>query len=800
VFAKVRDWFDHRTGCRNLISALLLEHIPGGAKWRYVWGSTLAFVFTVQLITGVMLMTAYSPGATTAWGSVWFIQYEMDFGWLIRGLHHFGSQAMVVLLGLHMLQVVIAGAQLPPREVNWWLGLALMAVVLALSLTGYLLPWDQKGYWATQVATNIASNLPGVGPWIAKVIVGGSEYGHATVTRFYALHVGILPPLLIGLLIAHLAVFRRHGVTTPPDAEGEGWFWPDQAFRDLLASLVIFGIILSLVLARHGHPIESADPDRGMYERWAHAGRDGRGANLDAPADPSQPYPARPEWYFFFLFQLLKYFEGDKEIVGTVIIPNAAVLILVILPLLGYGAWRRFGHIAGVVVVTGLLTSVGALTCLAIADDMIYPPAYWLMKRAGTILFPVLGVALLLAFLAVWRAPERKQRKVRFWVGSGVVAALLIVTGNLMFVAQQADARFAQAQQALAAGDVDRYGGQYLPAMLRDFANGWMSEGDKEQHTKAKTFREELFKAEAAAARAVKIAGAGIPAEGPVQLLRRDPRTRGKELFGQHCATCHTHGSDFHNEKPTASDLEGFGTQLWILRLLTNPSHDDFFGRTKLNVMADFIDNSFPNVTLSPEETLKLSDDERVTLKADLEDLRLLSIWLAKHPRGNHPDWDKDDFKKGFQLFKKRECLSCHSYEGQGGTRRNRGPSLTGYGDADWLRLMIMAPHHSQRYGVRNTMPAFRDLEGPTSDVTRHELELRKQQLFGEELAARNLKEDDDKAKSLRAQVEAASKTSHLTEVERELIMRFILKDDRVVFGGDQVSGPAQTTPGNRGP
>ena len=206
-------WLDRRTGCGTLIPVLLIEHIPGGAKWRYVWGSTLAFVFAVQLITGVLLMTSYSPGDSTAWSSVYFIQYEMDFGWLIRGLHHFGSQTMVVLLGLHMLQVVIAGAHLPPREVNWWLGLGLLGLVLGLSLTGYLLPWDQKGYWATQVATNIAGNQPVIGPWLQKIIVGGPTYGHHTLTRFYTLHVAILPPLVIVFIILHLVVFRRHGVT-----------------------------------------------------------------------------------------------------------------------------------------------------------------------------------------------------------------------------------------------------------------------------------------------------------------------------------------------------------------------------------------------------------------------------------------------------------------------------------------------------------------------------------------------------------------------------------------------------------
>src|SRR5438132_11611150 len=332
MISRFLDWSDHRTGYRRLMSLLLIEHIPGGAKWRYVWGSCLAFVFGIQLITGVLLMTAYSPGASTAWSSVYFIQYEMQFGWLIRGLHHFGSQAMVVLLGVHMLQVVIAGAHLPPREVNWWLGLALLGCVLVLSLTGYLLPWDQKCYWATQVATNIDGNLPKVGPDLQKIIVGGPAYGHQTLTRFYALHVGIMPPLVIVLIIAHLTVFRRHGVTTArteerargrrgeggkepadlitpssplpvsPSSTPEGWFWPDQAFKDMVASMLIFAVMLGLVIYGFVHKLDKpphrqtsevsetseAFGKRCFYDRLARAGQNGKGANLDAPADPSR--------------------------------------------------------------------------------------------------------------------------------------------------------------------------------------------------------------------------------------------------------------------------------------------------------------------------------------------------------------------------------------------------------------------------------------------------------------------------------------------------------------------------------
>src|SRR3569833_2388903 len=135
-------WLENRTGYRYLMHEALYERIPGGARWRYAWGSTLVYAFVVQLITGMFLWMAYSPSGQTAWESVYYIQYEMNFGWLLRGIHHFMAQAMVVLLALHLMQVVIDGEYRAPREFNFWLGLILMQIVLALSLTGYLLPWD----------------------------------------------------------------------------------------------------------------------------------------------------------------------------------------------------------------------------------------------------------------------------------------------------------------------------------------------------------------------------------------------------------------------------------------------------------------------------------------------------------------------------------------------------------------------------------------------------------------------------------------------------------------------------------
>jgi ubiquinol-cytochrome c reductase cytochrome b subunit len=685
VFRFLHNWLDHRTGVRNVVGAMLLEGIPGGAKWRYVWGSALMIVFSIQLITGALLMTAYSPGDSTAWGSVYYIQYEMDFGWLIRGLHHFGSQTMVVLLGVHMLQVVIAGAHLKPREVNWWLGLGLAGVVLGLSLTGYLLPWDQKGYYATQVATNIAGGIKYVGPFLQKIAVGGPEYGNHTLTRFFGLHVAILPGLLIALLVAHIWVFRRHGITHSKNPVGHGWFWPDQAFRDMVVGLIIFGIMLVLVIYGWGNKVEpspGATEARSTYDKIAHAGKDGRGANLDAPADPNVPYPARPEWYFLALFQLLKYFPGDRSYIGTLVIPGAIAAILIIMPFLGAGRLRPLGHLFAVLFVIALLGGAAYLTGQAWVED------------------------------------QRKETL-----------------------------------------DNQPY------STLKSVVAGNRYDADKAKH-----FRDEMDAADARAKRAIQLAGAGSPAAGSRLLLRNDPMTAGKELFKTHCATCHTHDDPnvkekTMNTKPTASDLSNWGTKEWIRGLLSDPNHDKYFGRSHLKdgKMAKWVTGAAGHKAAA--------------------DFDAIADWLAEHPRKDAPD-DKDqsDFAKGFRKFD-AHCSECHTYKPKEGiSDAADAPDFTGYGDAQWLREMIMNPAHPSKYGAKNRMPGFRDTTNPAASILEEAFAQRR-------LAAIAAAGDDAKKK---ADAEAAHKMIPLSDLERELIIRFVLKDDRVVFGGEPISGPPQ--------
>jgi len=350
------EWLDNRTGYRAFLHDALYEHVPGGARWRYVWGSTLTFCFFVQLVTGVILWSAYSPSAQTAWESVYYIQYQMTGGWLLRGVHHFTSYAMVVLLAVHFVQVVIDGAYRAPREVNFWIGLVLMQIVLALGLTGYLLPWDQKGYWATKVATNMIALVPIVGESLQRLVVGGSDYGHHTLTRFFALHAGVLPGLLLVFLTLHIALFRRHGLKArQPYRAPDAMFWPDQLLLDAVACLGVMIVVLVLSL-QHFPSLDNHLPVGSQL-----------GAHLGAPADPSESYSAaRPEAYFLFLFQLLKYLDQFPPVVGAILVPGAILLSLILMPFIG--RWE-LGHRFNVVWTFALLAGAGILTVVAWRAD-----------------------------------------------------------------------------------------------------------------------------------------------------------------------------------------------------------------------------------------------------------------------------------------------------------------------------------------------------------------------------------------------------------------------------------------------
>jgi mono/diheme cytochrome c family protein len=278
----------------------------------------------------------------------------------------------------------------------------------------------------------------------------------------------------------------------------------------------------------------------------------------------------------------------------------------------------------------------------------------------------------------------------------------------------------------------------------------------------------------------VNLAHEGVPAAGATVLLHRDPQTQGPLLFRENCATCHSFGTLMPNDKGTASNLDGFATEAWIYGLLLNPGHADYFGRTKLTTMKDFVEETFPNFSLSAADQEKLAAEDKEAMGKDKADLKKIAGWLALHPRNSSSQRDTAAFKVGQKLFKERTCSGCHTYEGQGGTRATKGPDMTGYGDAAWLREMIMAPGSPERYGDKNTMPGFRDLESPGSSTTRLEnAQIR-------ELLAKTPGKGDAEAR--RMAIDNAHRLSHLSDLDREIIIRWLTGDNRVVFGGDPLA------------
>jgi ubiquinol-cytochrome c reductase cytochrome b subunit len=351
VLRRVGDWFDERVGHRAVIQHALEEPVPGGASIAYVFGSVLLFILILQLTTGVLLAFYYAPSATDAWASVAHIQDQVTMGWLVRGLHHHGASAMVIVAGLHLLQTAIYGAYKRPREMNWIVGVLLLGLIMAFALTGYLLPWDQTGYWATKVATGIAGSSPFIGDPLKQAVQGGNEYGNLTLTRFFALHVFVLPAITIGLVVVHLALFRKHGVTPHWSKSEEQLardvqpFWPDQLFRDFAAMAIVFAGLLAWTVHEDGAP-------------------------LDAPADPSSGFDARPEWYFRPLFQALKYFGGSMERIVALGAPVVVGGFLLALPFADRSPERapqRRGIVMALLACGALC--VAGLTWLSYRDD-----------------------------------------------------------------------------------------------------------------------------------------------------------------------------------------------------------------------------------------------------------------------------------------------------------------------------------------------------------------------------------------------------------------------------------------------
>jgi quinol-cytochrome oxidoreductase complex cytochrome b subunit len=218
MVAKLSNWLDERFGWRSVWEAIFLRNIPK-TNWLFTLGSATLFIAINQAVTGILLTIYYVPTPDHAYDSVQYITTEVTAGWLIRGLHHWGASAMVIVTVLHMLRVILHGAYKFPREVTWFTGVFLLIIVIGFGFTGYLLPWDQKAFWATTVGTRIAEVAPVIGESMLRIMRGGSELSAVTLARFFGVHVWFLPAALLALIGVHIYLVIRIGISAPPKKE-----------------------------------------------------------------------------------------------------------------------------------------------------------------------------------------------------------------------------------------------------------------------------------------------------------------------------------------------------------------------------------------------------------------------------------------------------------------------------------------------------------------------------------------------------------------------------------------------------
>ncbi len=346
MIRQIVDWLEERTGLETAVRSFLYEEIPGSSGWHQVFGSIAAFLFMLQAFTGIMLAFNYAPTPGEAYNSLKYIVAELTGGALMHGLHHWGASMMIVVVVLHMCQVFLWGAYKKPREATWIVGVVLLLITLAFGLTGYLLPWDNRAYWGTVVTTKIAAATPIMGPYIERLMGSDGTIGVVTFTRFYAAHVLLLPPITTILIALHIFLVRRHGVapaaieTKPPKK-----FYPGQVYKDTVAIFLSFVLLFVLAIAAK--------------------------VPLERLADPTDTnYIPKPEWYFLFLYQLLKVFPGSLEIVGSVILPGLAVLGLFLIPFLDRAKLARLRQRTVAIGVLILAATVWTgLTVKAVVDS-----------------------------------------------------------------------------------------------------------------------------------------------------------------------------------------------------------------------------------------------------------------------------------------------------------------------------------------------------------------------------------------------------------------------------------------------
>ncbi len=336
----VWDWFDSRYRLTSLMASLTHVDIPRAARTYYLGGLTL-FFFMVQGVTGILLALYYEPTSDTAYDSILFIMHRVNFGWLIRSVHSWGANLMIVFCVLHLLRIFFQGVYKAPHEITWGAGVFLLLLTLGFCFTGYLLPWDQRSYWGTTIGSEMAGVVPVIGEYLLNFLRGGADVTGRTLGRFFGVHVLVLPVALVGMLTVHIALLHQRGLAdpstpanTPLTAEANQKkkklipFFPNY----ILDEIIVWYIMLAIIVV-----LASLFP-----------------AGLEEPADPLHtPEHAKPEWYFLFFYQAVKYMPR----IGGILLPLFAVSLLLLLPFIDRNP-QRTPRRRPIAIASGVLTLI----------------------------------------------------------------------------------------------------------------------------------------------------------------------------------------------------------------------------------------------------------------------------------------------------------------------------------------------------------------------------------------------------------------------------------------------------------
>jgi ubiquinol-cytochrome c reductase cytochrome b subunit len=545
--ARLGAWLDARLGLRAALESWRAP-IDGGPSFAHTLGFTLTLLIALQAISGTLLALFYSPSTAAAWASVAYVEDQVALGWFVRGVHRFGTSAVLIVIGLHLLVTAIRAGYRAPREISWWLGVTLLAVVIGYSVTGFVLRWDQYGYWATKVEFGYVADGPG-GATALRVLQGGNELGNFTLTRMYALHVVVLPAVTLALGWAWRAQARRHG---PAPAAGIARpAWPHQTVRNWLVGAVAVAALAAWTI---------------------HAG----GAGLEGPADPTSAYDARPQWYLRPVFGLVN-LAGSLRTVVALGVPALALGVLAALPLVDAHPGRRLRRVAALAVLALGLLGAGAAALHSYQTDADDP-----------------GLAKRRAAIAADAARARTLAKTN---GVPVAGGLAVYTTP----------RFYRARQVWAAECASCHEGDEREAPLlepglagRAHLRSVIADPSAPQHfglvKKIMASEDAMPKSELPPEDLDAVTELVYAETGAADVIAaRLPR--GKEVFEETCGDCHNlTGTD----AGSGPNLAGYGTRRYWEEMIRFPGAPNRFGA--LDDMPAF------DATLAPADVRALAD------------------------------------------------------------------------------------------------------------------------------------------------------------------------------------------------